>query len=1214
MNYLGIDIGSKTVKVMLVNAETDEVLYSDYFFHRSQVQKHLLGAIHDMVWHLGSDETRITVTGSAGMRVAELFNIPFVQEVVALKRAVTRYVPQADAILEMGGEDTKLVYLTGTPEQRMNNVCAGGTGSFIEMMAGLMGKGAEDLGKLALGYSTIYPIASRCAVFAKSDVRPLLNAGAKKEDVAMSVLEAVCTQAVAGLSAGRPLEGTVVLLGGPFEYISALREAFCHVTGFDREHAIVPEDAHMFVVRGAVLSAEKSAPMQLADFEQAIRDAAFESNEGPARLPALFASEEEYEQFARRHARCRLPRVELPMAGENLFLGIDAGSTTMKMALINEDGALCAYEYGWNEGDVTVSLTEMLSSIYGQMYGAMHPDYAIRRSCIVGYGEDFCRAAYKIDMSEVETVAHLRAAVALEPDLDFLMDIGGQDIKCFYVEDGMITDVVLNEACSSGCGSLFDSVARSMRKKKEAFAKEALFAKAPVDLGTRCATFMDSRIKHAQKEGVPTDDIAAGVCYSTARNALYKVVRQPDFTKVGKKVVVQGGAFANDALLRAFELETGVEVLRPDLSQLMGAWGAALLARDEWLAARDANPEAATGSVSTLVGRNELQTLTINREATRCEQCPNHCRMMVTHFTDAAGGPDRVYVTGNRCEKGLAAQDAGFKAVRKPPNMFKVKNALISACDNVEQPDSAHVVGIPKALALYESYPFWKRFFNELGVAVVGSPASSDRIFREGMSAIPAEGACYPSKLLYGHAAEVVNLGADIVFVPNMSTAFAREGLLGLEIDVRSVACPLVETAGTMVAGNAPASVMGSASIAVPDLRGLTKLEQAARPIAEALQLADLSFSEQQVLDALRAASASYRQFFETLAKRNAQVLEQVDAGAYQGALVAGHAYHIDEGISHRIDDLLGALGYAVLEQVDYSFLDGATADAQGEGPRFDWTENARMLDQIQAASDHALQVIVLRSFGCGVDALVADEIHDRLRASDRVYAELKLDQIVDLAAVRIRLRSLAYAANQRSGAVALRDLGVDLEQLAREFEQQQAQADAEEQAKPLEREKVLPKHRPPLDEQAQERENKHILYSWGNPEYTDFGGTYFCMTKDHPNLFGTPPNDVEVFGYERVHDLVESTGEERDWVNPESAGFFEHYLNTVVDHPEFFVPPPIELTPPGVPMGGGVVTRPVYEVSSYAGRYSDDLARPLKYVDAWRNPPDVPKPGVSTR
>ena len=502
---LGIDIGSKTIKLALVAAD-GEVVCESYARHRSKIKDALVEAVHDCVWRFGDREVEACVTGSAGMRVAELLPVCFVQEVVALKRAVETRCPGADAVLEMGGEDTKLLYLSGVPEQRMNAVCAGGTGGFIDLMASLMGERSCDMHRLAMGANTTYPIASRCAVFARSDVRPLLASGARKEDVAASVLEAVCTQAVAGLCAGRPLEGTVVLLGGPFQHIPALRDAFCRTSGIDAAHAIVPDGAHLFVTHGAAASDRRSAPMLLSELEAAIRAADFSQADGIGRLPALFTGKDEYEKFCARHSACRIP-VENPVDvadGSDVFLGIDAGSTTLKMVLVDARGAMLFWRYEWNEGDIAKSFPRMLERIYRDMDAPWMPRKVVRRACIVGYGEDFCRAAFGVDDGEVETVAHLRAALELDPGLDFLMDIGGQDIKCFYVRDGQIDDIVLNEACSSGCGSLFDAIARSMRCTKEAFSSEALFAARPVDLGCRCTTFMESRVKHAQKEGAST--------------------------------------------------------------------------------------------------------------------------------------------------------------------------------------------------------------------------------------------------------------------------------------------------------------------------------------------------------------------------------------------------------------------------------------------------------------------------------------------------------------------------------------------------------------------------------------------------------------------------------------------------------------------------------------------------------------------------------------
>ncbi len=1084
---LGIDIGSKTIKLVLV-AQGGELVCESYARHRSKVKDALVEAIHDCVWRFGDREVEACVTGSAGMRVAELVPVPFIQEVVALKRAVKRRVPGADAVLEMGGEDTKLVYLSGTPEQRMNTVCAGGTGGFIDLMASLMGVRACEMHRLAMSATTIYPIASRCAVFARSDVRPLLAAGARREDVAASVLEAVCTQAVAGLSAGRPLEGTVVLLGGPFRHIPALRDAFCKVSGIDAAHAIVPEGAHLFVAHGAAASDDHSAPMLLSALEAAIRAADFSQADGIARLPALFTGHDDYEQFRARHAGCRIPTSKPIDAAEgaDVFLGIDAGSTTLKMVLVDEAGAMLAWHYEWNEGDVAKSFPRMLGRIYQDMSAPWMPRKTLRRACIVGYGEDFCRAAFGIDDGEVETVAHLRAALELDPRVDFLVDMGGQDIKCFYVRDGQIDDIVLNEACSAGCGSLFDAIARSMRCTKEAFSSEALFAEHPVDLGCRCTTFMESRVKHAQKEGASRADMAAGVVWACARNALFKVVHQPDFSRVGTHVMVQGGAFANDALLRAFELECGVEVVRPDRAELMGAWGAALLARDAWKAARkDGAGEADKGAPreageaqagrqeeerprSSLIGPEELAALRIVRRTQRCDLCANRCKLMVSRFSvpDEGGygsAEERVFVTGNRCEKGArmsGAPSAGEASSAPqmpqiPPNMVKLKNALIARCDaqagdvrvgecsvagatavagergNMQAgaqgvglgegaaapaaPAVRPSVGVPKALALYESYPFWAAFFTELGMPLVAGDATSEKLYRRHMGTIPVEGACYPSKLLFSHAARLAEAGAELLFVPDMGSAFARTALLGGAVPDALVECPLVERAGTMLSRNMDAAAFSTARLVAPGLTGMRTWDEAAGAVRASLADAGVRVGAAELDRAFAAGQAAYRAFFTELGRHSAQLLARADAGEFPVAVLAGHPYHADPGVVHGIDELLGQMGYAVVEQ---GVLDAARllqeqgeADGVGENSAPCALSGAAPSVGATLAVHRDAQLVVLRSFGCGIDAMRADDLREELRRAGHPFAEIKLDQIVDLAAVRIRLRSLAYAA-----------------------------------------------------------------------------------------------------------------------------------------------------------------------------------------------------------
>ena len=1031
MDRLGIDIGSKTLKLMLLDEDGRE-LFSSYEKHRGRISELLRDSIHSLIWRLGDRDVRISVAGSSGMRIAELFEIPFVQEVVALKRAVLASFPEADAVLEMGGEDTKLIYLGDPPEQRMNNVCAGGTGSFIEMMGGLMGERTTAMDRLAMGHTTIYLIASRCAVFAKSDVRPLMNAGARNEDIAASILDAVCIQAIAGLSAGRPLTGTVILLGGPFQYISSLRDSFCRVSGFDRDHAIVPEDAHLFVARGAALSKRASEPMRLSAFEEMLERSDFETRSGIGRLRPLFATENELAAFRERHSRTRVPRVTWPNADADLFLGVDAGSTTAKIALIDSTGALIDYDYHRHRGDVVGSLTRMMNRILQHLDSKYTMKRIVRRSCAVGYGEELCRAAFGIDDGEVETVAHLRAALAIDPEVDFLMDIGGQDVKCFYVDDGVIQDVVLNEACSSGCGSLFDSVSSSLNKNRRDFVGEAMRAKAPVDLGTRCTTFMNSRIRHALKEGVPSEDIAAGVCYATARNALFKVVRQPDFSKVGKHVVVQGGAFGNDALLRAFELETGAEVKRPDLAPIMAAWGAALLARDNWLSLRADDAESAEQARSKLVSLDAMNNMEVSKSVVRCDGCTNRCELRIARFDEkdkaareGSGGKGRVLVTGNRCEHGAMMHGGAGRQHEALPNLVKYKRALISSygkgakTETGDHGASGMRVGIPKALALYDSYPFWKTLFSELGADVVDCEDPSDGTFKAGMGCIPAEAMCYPAKSVYGQAVDLVGRGASILFVPIVETPFARFGLAGIPFDEKPKTCPLVENMGAMLASNAAGSPLENARIVLADLRGSASPEDICEPIYDALAEAGFTFGMDDVRNAVNAASMEYRRFLDKIGEKAVEVIGQVDEGRFPAVLLIDHGYHAAEGISRNVDELIVESGYAVIEQgaLGYVCADGENCkDADRESPC--WFENTAAYECVERCMDHPdLQPVIMRSFGCGIDALSADALRNRLKDAGGIYTELKIDQIADMAAMRIRLRSLAYAHRQRKGA-----------------------------------------------------------------------------------------------------------------------------------------------------------------------------------------------------
>ncbi|NLG10881.1 MAG: CoA activase, partial [Coriobacteriaceae bacterium] len=746
MTYrLGIDAGSKTIKLVLLDHE-GKTVFSQYRLHKSDIRSTMLELLHDGIWRLGDVEAVVTVTGSAGMRIADILDLPFVQEVIATKYAIGQLYPQADVAIELGGEDAKIIYLTDGVEQRMNGSCAGGTGGFIDLMCGTLGVRAQELNSLALGFSTIYPIASRCAVFAQTDVRPLLNEGAKKSDIAASILQAVVTQTVAGLSCGRPIKGTVVFLGGPLQVYSELVSRFRKTLGLTHAQTIKPPDAHLFVAMGAALLSNtlSQETIALSELEQRLKVAPEQEDGGSERLEPLFSTDAELQAFKQRHDRNRVNRSQLMNYSGDVFLGIDAGSTTCKLVLVGSEGELLYSDYEKSRGSVISTLSEMLEGLYRSLPREYDGSLlvTIRHTKVTGYGEQLLKVAFTADSGEVETIAHLRAARELNPKVDFVLDIGGQDIKCLRIRDGVIDDVILNEACSSGCGALIEGFSRSLGYTQWSFSDVALQAKQPVDLGTRCTVFMTSRVRHAQKQGIPAADIAAGLAYSVVRNALYKVIGYTSAEQLGKHMVVQGGTFMSDAVLRAFELECGCEVTRPSIANLMGAYGAALLARDEVLAAKRSGSAPAQ---STLLGPCELAGLNQQHGTRRCMGCANNCLLTISSFSNLKGDDPaaRVFVTGNRCERGGFAQEIQHK----PENLFAYQQQLLAAYDDDYElePTLAFdkpVIGIPRVLELHASYPFWQTFFKQLGFVVRSIAASNTTLYRSGAQAVMSEAVC----------------------------------------------------------------------------------------------------------------------------------------------------------------------------------------------------------------------------------------------------------------------------------------------------------------------------------------------------------------------------------------------------------------------------------------------------------------------------------------
>ena len=725
---LGIDIGSTTVKIAILDS-ANEVLFSSYERHFANIQETLSDLLGRAAEKLGSIHVSPVITGSGGLTLAKHLEVPFVQEVVAVSTALQDYAPQTDVAIELGGEDAKIIYFEGgNIEQRMNGVCAGGTGSFIDQMASLLQTDASGLNEYAKNYKALYTIAARCGVFAKSDIQPLINEGASKEDLSASIFQAVVNQTISGLACGKPIRGHVAFLGGPLHFLSELKEAFIRTLKLDDEHTIAPDHSHLFAAIGSALNSEHDLDIPIQTMQQRLADH-IQMDFEVERMQPLFASEDDYNEFTNRHNKDQVPMKELSSYHGKAFLGIDAGSTTTKAALVGEDGTLLYSFYHNNEGDPLGTTISAIKDIYSRL----PEDVEIVHSCSTGYGEALIKAALMLDEGEVETVSHYYAASFFEPDVDCILDIGGQDMKCIKIKNQTVDSVQLNEACSSGCGSFIETFAKSLNFSVQDFAHEALFAKNPIDLGTRCTVFMNSKVKQAQKEGAEVSDISAGLAYSVIKNALFKVIKVSDASELGKHIVVQGGTFYNDAVLRSFEMIAGCDAVRPDIAGIMGAFGAALIARERYVDCEG----------TTMLSIDDINALEYRTTMTKCKGCTNNCRLTISHFS---GG--RKFITGNRCERGLGKE----KTANKLPNLFDYKMHRYFDYEPLsEEKAKRGVMGIPRVLNMYENYPFWHTFFTELGFRVILTPASTRKIYELGIESIPSESECYPAKLAHGH-------------------------------------------------------------------------------------------------------------------------------------------------------------------------------------------------------------------------------------------------------------------------------------------------------------------------------------------------------------------------------------------------------------------------------------------------------------------------------
>jgi predicted CoA-substrate-specific enzyme activase len=980
MHTIGIDIGSTTVKIAVLD-ESYNVAYTAYERHFANIQETLFAMLENAKTTLGDLDLYPMITGSGGLTLAKHLEIPFVQEVVAVATALKELAPETDVAIELGGEDAKIVYFEGgNVEQRMNGICAGGTGSFIDQMATLLMCDAAGLNEYAKGYQSLYTIAARCGVFAKSDIQPLINEGATREDLAASIFQAVVNQTISGLACGKPIRGHVAFLGGPLHFLPELREAFIRTLRLDAEHIVATEHAHLYAAIGAARNADGD-PQSLSALVDRLRSPIHMEFE-VERVEPLFANEREYQAFVKRHQKTRVKTKDLHSYNGNCYLGIDAGSTTTKVAVIGEDGTLLHYFYANNDGSPLKTAIAALKEIYKLLTTKAR----IVRSCSTGYGEELMKAAFLLDAGEVETVAHYYAAAFFNPEVDCILDIGGQDMKCIKIKNNSVDSVLLNEACSSGCGSFIETFAKSLNQSVQDFAGEALFAKNPIDLGTRCTVFMNSKVKQAQKEGASVADISAGLAYSVIKNALFKVIKLTDAHDLGKNVVVQGGTFYNDAVLRSFEKIAEINAIRPDIAGIMGAFGAALIAREQY-ALLDKPP-------TTMMSLEKLNALQFVSHTAKCKGCTNACRLTVSKFT---GG--RQYISGNRCERGLGL-DKNKDGI---PNLFEYKLHRQFAYEPLPADEAPRgTVGIPRVLNIYENYPFWHTFFTALGYLVVLSPPSSYATYELGLESIPSESECYPAKLVHGHVKWLMNRKVDFVFYPALFYERREIPEAGNHYN-----CPIVVSYSENIKNNMEEIRRGEVTLRNPFM-SFASLECVAKALAA-------EFSEipaREILAACRAAWAEQEKAREDIRQKGEETLAYLEKSGRRGIVLAGRPYHIDPEIHHGIPELITSFGLAVLTEDAVSHL------AKPERPLLvsdQWMYHSRLYAAATFVKNtDNLDLVQLNSFGCGLDAVTTDLIADILTGSDKIYTCLKIDEVNNLGSARIRIRSLLSAINIR--------------------------------------------------------------------------------------------------------------------------------------------------------------------------------------------------------
>ena len=984
--HVGLDVGSTTVKIVVMNKK-QETLYTNYTRHFSDTKNTICNVLTQLSQDYPNDKFTMALTGSGAMSAAKFLGIPFIQEVISCKRAVEKYLPETDVVIELGGEDAKIIYFDKFIEQRMNGTCAGGTGAFLDQMASLLNTDTAGLNELAKDYKVIYPIASRCGVFAKTDVQPLLNEGSRKEDIAASIFQAVVNQTISGLACGRPIRGKVAFLGGPLSYLPELRKRFIETLHLKDDEILIPENAHLLVAKGAALDSLNSAIFSTEDLKNKIENLKNSKDTTTQPLEPLFKTEQDYKEFKERHDKAKINTKSLKDFKGDCFIGIDAGSTTTKLVLIDNENNLLYSQYGSNEGNPLKSVIKMLKKLYSEL----PKEAKIRFAGVTGYGEKLIQTALNVDLNEIETIAHYTAAKQFMPNVTSIIDIGGQDMKYIKMKGDVIDNIMLNEACSSGCGSFIQTFAKSLDLSIEDFVKAAIQSKAPVDLGSRCTVFMNSKIKQAQKEGYSVGDISAGLSYSVVKNAIQKVMKVRDMSTLGDNIVVQGGTFYNDAVLRSFEKIVGKNVIRPNIAGLMGAYGVALLSKEQYESNLDME------YTSTILKNDELDSLDIKTTQVRCGRCENNCLLTINKFNNG-----KAFISGNRCEKGSGS----ITENKNLPNMYKYKYERLFSYEPLSEEQAYRgTIGIPRVLNMYEDYPFWFTFLTNLGFRVILSEKSTRKTYEKGMESMPSESVCYPAKLTHGHIMSLLEKGIKTIFYPCIP--YSRKEYAKANNHYN---CPIVISYPEVLKNNVE-------ELKADDIKFInTFLPFEAKHLAEVIlerdEFKEYNFTKKELLEAAKKAEAEYQQFKTDVDNKGTEILEYMEKNDLRGIVLAGRPYHVDPEVNHGIDTLITSLGLCVLSE------DSVSRKAEAKRPIRvvdQWVFHARLYAAAEFTGKHDnLELIQLNSFGCGVDAVTTDQVEEILKSYDNMYTLIKIDEVNNLGAVRIRIRSLLASMNKK--------------------------------------------------------------------------------------------------------------------------------------------------------------------------------------------------------